>query len=94
MVPFPIESSLSGVQKNVGKDNELWYHAIFIVPKSWKGKNIILHFGGVDWKSEIWINDVYVGSHQGGYDPFSFDITSYFLRQYWDFFLCRFSNTI
>jgi|AP95_1055475.scaffolds.fasta_scaffold00817_7 hypothetical protein len=77
LVPFPIESSLSGVQKNVGKDNELWYHSIFIVPKSWKGKNIILHFGGVDWKSEIWINDVYVGSHQGGYDPFSFDITSY-----------------
>mgnify|MGYP001807650282 FL=1 len=77
LVPFPIESSLSGVQKNVGKDNELWYHSIFIVPKSWKGKNIILHFGGVDWKSEVWINDVYVGSHQGGYDPFSFDITSY-----------------
>ena len=77
LVPFPIESSLSGVQKNVGKDNELWYHSTFIIPKLWKGKNIILHFGGVDWKSEIWINDVYVGSHQGGYDPFSFDITSY-----------------
>ena len=76
LVPFPIESSLSGVQKNVGKENELWYHSIFVVPKSWKGRNIILHFGGVDWKSEIWINDVYVGSHQGGYDPFSFDITS------------------
>ena len=76
LVPFPIESSLSGVQKNVGKDNELWYHSTFIIPKLWKGKNIILHFGGVDWKSEIWINDVYVGSHQGGYDPFSFDITS------------------
>ena len=77
LVPFPIESSLSGVQKNVGKDNELWYHSTFIIPKLWKGKNIILHFGGVDWKSEVWINDVYVGSHQGGYDPFSFDITSY-----------------
>jgi beta-galactosidase/beta-glucuronidase len=76
LVPFPVESSLSGVQKNVGKENELWYHSIFVVPKSWKGRNIILHFGGVDWKSEIWINDVYVGSHQGGYDPFSFDITS------------------
>ena len=76
LVPFPIESSLSGVHKNVGKDNELWYHSTFIIPKLWKGKNIILHFGGVDWKSEIWINDVYVGSHQGGYDPFSFDITS------------------
>jgi len=77
LVPFPIESSLSGVHKNVGKDNELWYHSTFIIPKLWKGKNIILHFGGVDWKSEVWINDVYVGSHQGGYDPFSFDITSY-----------------
>jgi beta-galactosidase/beta-glucuronidase len=77
LVPFPIESSLSGVQKNVGKENELWYHSTFIIPKLWKGRNIILHFGGVDWKSEIWINDVFVGSHQGGYDPFSFDITSY-----------------
>ena len=53
------------------------YHSTFIIPKLWKGKNIILHFGGVDWKSEVWINDVYVGFHQGGYDPFSFDITSY-----------------
>ena len=75
LVPFCVESALSGVQKYVGKDNVLWYQREFEVPKSWKGKRVILHFGAVDWKCDVWVNDIKVGSHTGGYTPFSMDIT-------------------
>jgi Beta-galactosidase/beta-glucuronidase len=75
LVPFCIESSLSGVQKEVGKDNELWYRREFTVPSSWKGQRILLHFGAVDWKADVWVNGVKVGSHTGGYAPFTFDMT-------------------
>ena len=77
LVPFAVESSISGVQKRVGDENELWYKRSFTVPASWKGKNILLHFGAVDWQSDIWVNDVKVGTHEGGYTPFSFDITPF-----------------
>jgi beta-galactosidase/beta-glucuronidase len=77
LVPFAVESSLSGVMKQVGAEKELWYETNFSVENNWNGKNILLHFGAVDWKTEIWINDVKVGSHTGGYTPFSFDITPF-----------------
>lgn len=77
LVPFAIESSLSGVMERVGADKVLWYHRTFEVPQSWEGQNILLNFGAVDWKAEVWINDVLVGSHTGGYTPFSFDITPF-----------------
>lgn len=76
LVPFPVESSLSGVQKSVGRDKTLWYERSFNVPAGWKGQDILLHFGAVDWKADVWINDVMVGSHKGGYTAFSLDITS------------------
>ena len=75
LVPFCVESSLSGVQKYVGKDNELWYKREFEVPSKWKGKRVLLHFGAVDWKCDVWVNGIKVGSHTGGYTPFSMDIT-------------------
>ena len=75
LVPFCVESSLSGVQKYVGKDNELWYQREFEVPSKWNGKRILLHFGAVDWKCDVWVNEIKVGSHTGGYTPFSIDIT-------------------
>jgi beta-galactosidase/beta-glucuronidase len=75
LVPFAIESSLSGVQKSVGEDNELWYSRIFTIPANWKGNHIMLNFGAVDWKTDIWINGIQIGTHKGGYTPFSFDIT-------------------
>ncbi len=74
LVPFAVESSLSGVQKTVGDENEVWYKRNFTVPAKWKSNKILLHFGAVDWKSEIWLNDIKIGSHTGGYTPFSFDI--------------------
>ena len=80
LVPFAIESSLSGVQKMVGDKNELWYHRSFTVPATWKNKSLVLHFGAVDWKADIWINDIKVGAHQGGYTPFSLDITPFIVK--------------
>ena len=77
LVPFAVESSLSGVQKTVGDQHELWYKREFTVPAAWKNKTILLNFGAVDWKTDIWINDIQVGSHKGGYTPFSFDITPF-----------------
>lgn len=77
LVPFAVESSLSGVQKEVGEKNELWYKRSFTVPAKWKGKDVMLNFGAVDWKAEVFINDVLVGSHKGGYTPFSFNITPF-----------------
>ncbi|MDR0691434.1 MAG: beta-galactosidase [Prevotellaceae bacterium] len=77
LVPFAVESSLSGVQKEVGGNNELWYKRTFTIPPAWKNKSILLHFGAVDWKADVYINDVKVGSHTGGYTPFYFDITPF-----------------
>ena len=77
LVPFCVESSLSGVGKFVGKQKALWYERTFVVPKNWKGKNVILHFGAVDWQSDVWVNGQKVGNHTGGYTPFSYDITQY-----------------
>ncbi len=77
LVPFAIESSLSGVQKTVGAGNELWYRRSFTIPKEWKSKNVVLNFGAVDWKADVWINGLLIGSHKGGYTAFSFDITPY-----------------
>ena len=80
LVPYPVESSLSGVQKRVGENQELWYQRSFTVPAAWKNKNVLLNFGAVDWKADVWVNDIKVGSHQGGYTPFSFDITPFLTK--------------
>ncbi|SHJ80372.1 Glycosyl hydrolases family 2, TIM barrel domain [Tangfeifania diversioriginum] len=77
LVPYAIESSLSGVQKRVGENNELWYETTFSVPSDWKRKDVVLNFGAVDWKADVWVNDIKVGSHKGGYTPFSFNITPF-----------------
>ena len=77
LVPYPVESSLSGVQKPVGENNELWYHRTFTLPATWKNKKVLLHFGAVDWKADVWLNEVRIGTHSGGYTPFSFDITPF-----------------
>lgn len=76
LVPFAVESALSGVGRTVGDDNILWYEREFTVPASWKGKDVKLHFGAVDWETDVWVNGEYVGKHKGGFDPFSFNITS------------------
>ena len=75
LVPFAIQSSLSGVGKMMNEKQELVYKRTFTVPSSWQKQNVLLHFGAVDWKADVWVNDIKVGSHTGGYTPFSFNIT-------------------
>ena len=75
LVPFAVESALSGVGRSLTAEDALWYSCEFTVPKDWKGRNIILNFGAVDWKTEVYVDGKLAGEHTGGYDPFSFDIT-------------------
>ena len=77
LVPFAVESSLSGVGKSISKTDALWYERTFSIPRKWSGRNVLLHFGAVDWQAEVFVNGTLVGEHKGGYDPFSFDITPY-----------------
>jgi hypothetical protein len=75
LVPYPIESALSGVRKTVTEDQNLWYKTSFSIPRAWNKKHILLNFEAVDWETTIWIDGKEVGVHRGGYDPFTFDIT-------------------
>ena len=75
LVPFCAESALSGVGKSVGQDNNLWYKKTLQIPESWAGKMILLNFGAVDWRCDVYLNGTKVGSHQGGYTPFTVNLT-------------------
>ncbi len=75
LVPFPLESSLSGVKRTLGPDERLWYRRTFQVEPAWQGKRLLLHFGAVDWQAEVCVNGQPVGWHRGGFLPFWFDIT-------------------
>lgn len=75
LVPFCIESALSGVKKAIGADEALWYRRTFEVPPQWNGRRVRLNFGAVDWFAQVWVNGTRIGEHRGGYDPFTFDIT-------------------
>ncbi len=74
LVPFPVESALSGIMKET---DYAWYKRDFSIPQNWQGKRFILHFGAVDWLSKIYVNNQLVYQHKGGYDAFSLDITDY-----------------
>ena len=75
LVPFPVESALSGVMRQVTENDRIWYRRTFEVPRKWYGRRLLLHFGAVDFEATVWVNGKEVGRHQGGYDGFSFDIT-------------------
>ncbi|MFX1284294.1 MAG: glycoside hydrolase family 2 protein [Promethearchaeota archaeon] len=77
LVPFPLESALSGVKKKLGHKQQLFYRRFFSVPQAWKSKRILIHFGAVDWEAKLKINGIEVGSHKGGFIPFSFDISDF-----------------
>jgi len=77
LVPFPVESALSGVAKWIGPENVLWYRTKLDVPSDWMGQRILLHFEAVDWETTVWFNGEKLGNHKGGYDPFYFDVTNH-----------------
>ena len=75
LVPFAVESALSGVGRAVTENDALWYEREFTVPEEWAGQRVLLHFGAVDWKAEVYVDEQFAGEHTGGYAPFSFDLT-------------------
>lgn len=77
LVPFSIESSLSGVGKRFNPTDRLWYRREFTIDPEWKNRQVLLHFGAVDYECQVWVNNKLVGKHTGGNNPFSFDITRF-----------------
>ena len=75
LVPFPVESTLSGVGMVPGAEQRLWYRRTFEVPPEWASDRVLLHFGAVDWQATVYVNGEKAGEHKGGYTPFSFDVT-------------------
>ncbi|GAB3695271.1 glycoside hydrolase family 2 TIM barrel-domain containing protein [Spirosoma flavus] len=77
LVPFAVESTLSKVTKSLMPDQRLWYRRNVTVPRDWNGQRVLLHFGAVDYECSLWVNGGLVGSHTGGSDAFTFDVTDY-----------------
>ena len=75
IVPFPIESQLSWAGEWIAPNERLWYRRTFAAPQMPNGQRLLLNFGAVDWETDVYVNGAAVGSHKGGYDPFTFDIT-------------------
>ena len=73
LVPFPVESAISGVMEH---HDRLWYRRSFTVPAAWRGRRTLLHFGAVDYESEVFVNGKSAGVHKGGYDPFTMDVSA------------------
>ncbi|KAJ7169155.1 alpha-L-arabinofuranosidase B [Mycena crocata] len=73
LVPYPLESALSGIMRH---ETNSFYRRTFTIPSGWAGRHVQLNFGAVTWQTNVWVNGVRVGTHSGGYDSFSFDITS------------------
>lgn len=93
LVPFAVESLLSGVEKPLSPSDRLWYRKRFSVPTAMLGKNILMHFGAVDWQCEVFINHHSVGKHTGGYCAFSFDITEYLTEGENELVVCVYDPT-
>ncbi|MGZ3146581.1 AbfB domain-containing protein [Lentzea chajnantorensis] len=72
LVPYPVESALSGVKRH---EDTMFYRRTFAIPSTWDGRRVKLNFGAVTWETRVWVNGTQVGTHTGGFDAFSFDIT-------------------
>ena len=79
LVPYPVESSLSGIADSVGPEDVIYYRREFEIPSEWEGRDVLLHFEASDWETMVFVNDKYVGSQQGGYDPFIFNISNHII---------------
>jgi len=76
LVPFPVESALSGVKKRLTDSLALWYSREFVLPKGWDDKRVIINFEASDWETTVWVDGTLAMTHRGGYDPFWGDITN------------------
>ena len=65
LVPFPVESALSGVARRPSPEQRLWYRRSFEVPPEWRGDRLLLHFGAVDWHASVFVNGAAAGKHEG-----------------------------
>ena len=75
LVPYPVESALSGVGRPIYGGEKIWYKRTFTIPETWREERIVLNFGAVDWQAKVFVNDQLQVEHTGGYTPFSADIT-------------------
>jgi beta-galactosidase/beta-glucuronidase len=75
LVPFPLQSALSGVMKPFDPKTRLWYHRMVRVPADWKGQRLLLHFGAVNWQADIFIDGKPLATHRGDFDAFTVDLT-------------------
>ncbi len=76
-VPYPPESALSGIERRINKNEKLYYKKTFTLPDGFIKNRVILHFGAVDQECRVKLNGKFIGTHEGGYTPFSFDITDF-----------------
>ena len=76
VVPFSPESQLSGVERILQPDETLHYRREFMLEESFLKHTMLLHFGAVDHECRIWVNGTLAGSHEGGFTPFTLDITA------------------
>ena len=77
LVPYPVESALSGIRAKMTDSLSIWYSREFVIPKKWSDKQIIINFEASDWETTVWIDGNLAVIHRGGYDPFWCDITNY-----------------
>lgn len=77
-VPYPPESKLSGVRDR-GDHPVLWYQRRIVAPDPGPGERVLLHFGAVDYRAQVWVNGRLAVEHEGGHTPFEVDITSHLL---------------
>jgi hypothetical protein len=77
LVPFPLESPLSGVAGTLGPDEALWYRRPFSVPDAWRGRRLMLRFGAVDWGARVSVNGKLAAIHRGGFSSFGCDVTDF-----------------
>jgi hypothetical protein len=75
LVPYPVESALCGIQPHGANKPFMWYRRTVQIPPTWQGRRMHLHFGAVNWRTDVWVNGRFAGTHRGAYDAFSFDIT-------------------
>jgi beta-galactosidase/beta-glucuronidase len=74
-VPFSFESRASGIG-DTSFHPWVWYRRSVAIPAEWTGKRVLLRFGAVDYRAQVWVNGQLAGAHEGGHTPFEFDVTA------------------